>query len=231
MKNQAVRLTVFSCLILAISGYCQAGSTVPSVYSTGINDFYNPLTGDSLDFHYQLISSPAGSGYGIGTYVANTSDAKVAGWVNSGTNARWIAPATDISSMTSLKATGQYIYETKFNLDRFEAGTAEINGLWAVDDTSDGILLNDVPIGFARNNTNEFSTLQPFSITSGFLPGINSLKFIVNNLPVSDSVNPTGLLVVMTGTATPLPIVPEPRSIVTLIGGITLLLIARRLHH
>lgn len=228
MNNHAIRLITVICLALAGTAKSHAGTTVPSVYSTGINDFYNPLSGDSLDFHYQLISVPAGSGFGNGTYLANVADAKVSGWANSGTSARWIAPATDISSMTSLKATGQYIYETKFNLDRFEANTAEISGLWAVDDSSDGILINDVPIGFARTGTSEFSTLQPFSITSGFLPGINSLKFIVNNLPGSDSINPTGLLVSMTATATPLVIVPEPLSIVSMIGGLTLLIIARK---
>lgn len=208
-------------------GLTQAGTTIPSVYSTGINDFYNPLTGDSIDFHYRLVSSPPGSGFDQMTYLVNTNAPSASSWVKNSPVGQWIGPTNDISKMTSLKATGQYVYETKFNLDRFEANTAEINGLWAVDDTSDGILLNDVPIGFARNGVTEFSSLQSFSITSGFLPGINSLKFIVNNLPVTDAVNPTGLLVIMTGSATPLAIVPEPSSMISIMVGLIVLAVLR----
>ncbi|MFM7317675.1 MAG: hypothetical protein ACKO5E_12080 [bacterium] len=227
MKNQIVQLFTIFITNLAMIGLTHAGTTVPSVYSTGINDFYNPLTGDSIDFHYRLISSPPGSGFDQATYLVNTNAPSASSWVKNSPNGQWIGPANDISKMTTLKATGQYIYETKFNLDRFEAATAEINGLWAVDDTSDGILLNDVPIGFARNGVTEFSSLQPFSITSGFLPGINSLKFIVNNLPVTDAVNPTGLLVIMTSTATPLPIVPEPSAYVSILAGLFILIAIR----
>lgn len=219
MKKQLILKLAILAANLAIIGMSRAGTVIPSVYSTGINDFYNPLTGDSIDFHYQLVSSPPGSGYNNMTYLVNTSAPSASSWVKNSPNGQWIGPTTDISKMTTLKATGQYVYETKFNLDRFQANTAEINGLWAVDDTSDGILLNDVPIGFARSGVTEFSTLQAFSITSGFQPGINSLKFVVNNLPVSGLENPTGLMVIMTGTATPL-VVPEPVSMISLLAGL-----------
>ncbi len=219
MKKQLILKLAILAANLAIIGMSHAGTVIPSVYSTGINDFYNPLTGDSIDFHYQLVSSPPGSGYNNMTYLVNTSAPSASSWVKNSPNGQWIGPTTDISKMTTLKATGQYVYETKFNLDRFQANTAEINGLWAVDDTSDGILLNDVPIGFARSGVTEFSTLQAFSITSGFQPGINSLKFVVNNLPVSGLENPTGLMVIMTGTATPL-VVPEPVSMISLLAGL-----------
>lgn len=219
MKKHLILKLAILAANLAIIGMSHAGTVIPSVYSTGINDFYNPLTGDSIDFHYQLVSSPPGSGYNNMTYLVNTSAPSASSWVKNSPNGQWIGPTTDISKMTTLKATGQYVYETKFNLDRFQANTAEINGLWAVDDTSDGILLNDVPIGFARSGVTEFSTLQAFSITSGFQPGINSLKFVVNNLPVSGLENPTGLMVIMTGTATPL-VVPEPVSMISLLAGL-----------
>ncbi len=219
MKKQLILKLAILAANLAIIGMSHAGTVIPSVYSTGINDFYNPLTGDSIDFHYQLVSSPPGSGYNNMTYLVNTSAPSASSWVKNSPNGQWIGPTTDISKMTTLKATGQYVYETKFNLDRFQANTAEINGLWAVDDTSDGILLNDVPIGFARSGVTEFSTLQAFSITSGFQPGINSLKFVVNNLPVGGLENPTGLMVIMTGTATPL-VVPEPVSMISLLAGL-----------
>jgi hypothetical protein len=58
--------------------------------------------------------------------------------------------------------------------------------------------LNGVTVG---PTSSSFSSLTPFSLTSGFVAGINTLDFILTNGPTGGPQNPTGLFVELSGYA------------------------------
>jgi hypothetical protein len=70
-------------------------------------------------------------------------------------------------------------------------------GIWATDDTGVDILLNGTSTGLSSAG---FSSFTPFSITNGFVTGLNTLTFKVDNAGTSP--NPSGLRVEVTGLAT-----------------------------
>jgi hypothetical protein len=76
-----------------------------------------------------------------------------------------------------------------------DPATAVILGLWSADNTGSDILLNGVPTGNAQGGS--FPVLSPFEISAelgdSFLPGLNTLTFLVNN--AGDADNPAGLRV------------------------------------
>jgi hypothetical protein len=80
-------------------------------------------------------------------------------------------------------------------LTGFSLGTVVISGFYATDN-SGYIQLNGMTVGPASPS---FMSLTPFSLTSGFKSGINTLDFFVTNAS-GGSLNPTGLFVEMSGT-------------------------------
>ena len=172
--------------------------SVPSVYSTGINDFYNPLRTGDLDFHYSLTQPGTPIGSQVSATVADTTGT---GWIQPWDNSRWIAsnqdPATPQTSVT---------YYTAFNLDRFDASTAVINGEWVGSGPST-IYVNGLATPIVNNGTR-----SAFTISGPWNQQINWLAF-----EVASANNQNGLLVSMTGTANP---IPEPSAIVSTAIGI-----------
>ena len=73
-----------------------------------------------------------------------------------------------------------YAFTTNANdLAGFDPSTAVLLGGWATDNDGLDIRLNDVSTGLI--NRGQFAVLTPFTVTSGFVPGVNKLEFIVNN--------------------------------------------------
>jgi hypothetical protein len=103
------------------------------------------------------------------------------------------------------------------------AATAVLIGQWATDDAGVDIRINGVSTG---NTAAGFTGWSAFTLSGGFIAGINTLDFIVSNSP-GDSGNPTGLRVEMLGTADPAG-VPEPMSLVLLGSGFVALGMLRR---
>lgn len=122
----------------------------------------------------------------------------------------WIGPNNDPQVDGPV---GTYDYRTTFDLTGFYPSTATITGGWSSDNNGLQILLNGVDTGNPGTSFTQFSIgFAPFSITTGFKPGINTLDFLVNN-----GGGPTALRVEMTGTATP---TPEPGSLFLLGTGL-----------
>jgi hypothetical protein len=84
----------------------------------------------------------------------------------------------------------------------------------AVDNTVTDILINGVSTGFTASS---FSTFTPFTISSGFVQGVNTLDFVWTNAS-----GPSGLRVEVAGT-----VAPETTSVV-LLTGLAALWFARR---
>lgn len=118
---------------------------------------------------------------------------------------------------------GHFVFSTTFTAP---AGThgGEIVGRVAADNQIQQILLNGVDTGFAggplSSPANGFP-FTPFSITSGFQPGLNTLSFVVWNQPQTGG-NPVGLNVNLQSATVQ---TPEPATLVVVgvmagLGGI-----------
>ena len=160
------------------------------VFGTGVDTNGVLLDNSSTDPHYILSASADQSYPGPDAFVVIDGQFPIGPWLASGPNSKWIAPLDD---QTSGNAGGAYTYTTTFDLTGIDAGTFQIAGGWATDNGGTDILLNGVSLGLV--NTVQFASLTPFKITGGFLPGKNTLDFVVNNEGTASS--PTGLRVDM----------------------------------
>jgi PEP-CTERM motif-containing protein len=103
----------------------------------------------------------------------------------------------------------------------FNPSTASVTGNWSSDNNGVNIFIYGSPLGFTTN-PGAFTDFHPFTINSGFVGGLNTLVFLVNNGNGPPGGNATGLRVEMSGTATATA-VPEPDSRLLLLLGTGLL--------
>jgi hypothetical protein len=108
-------------------------------------------------------------------------------WSPAPSGAQWIGSA-------QLVAPGTYTLTQTFDLTGFDPGTAWLSGLWSANPGS-SILLNGVATGVPLPVV---ASPLPFTIQSGFVPGINVLEFRV---PTDFSYSFFGLLVANLGGA------------------------------
>jgi hypothetical protein len=188
-----------------------ARADVISVFNTGVNSSGTPLTDGTIgDPHYTLASVPSGTT----TIRVRTSAGgfPIGPWIGNNSKSAWIGPNND----TSVDGPpGHYDYRTTFTLPaNANVKTASLTGQWAADNDLVDILLNGVstkqanlPFTDAGGGTRPLNTFTPFSINSGFVSGLNTLDFIVNNQ--GGGSNPTGVRVEVSGSVLP---VPEPST-------------------
>jgi RHS repeat-associated protein len=169
-----------------------SGTTIP-VFGTGVASPNLLALDGTVDTHYKLINSADSTAPGPGVYVANSTASPIPPWAADGPNSKWIAPLGNAAA--SLQP-GSYAYRTTFDLTGLDPKTALVTGQWAADD-SGNILLNGVAV--PSSATPGLSGLTPFTISSGFVAGVNTLDFVVTN--AGSSPNPTGLRVDISGTA------------------------------
>ena len=208
MRNLKYNLLALAVLVLAITP--SFANSITTIHSTG--DYLG--SGGVSDPNYELLaSSPTGAG------PAYTLPPYLPGWVPPPGGTQWINP----NPSAGVAPGGYYDYQTTFDLTGFNFNTAELQGSWAADN-SGFILLNGVPAigsGTSLACCYGFQNLTPFTITGGFQPGLNTLDFMVYN--ESDV---TGLLVQISGTASP---APEPSSLLLMGSGLLgLAAVARR---
>lgn len=181
--------------------------------------------GDGLvDPNYKLLSVPTASGVGPASYVVDSSIFPIASgdWMADSTTSKWIGPVVDMSSYPNDTGSGNYVYETTFDLTGLDPASASISGLWSTDNFGLDILINGQSTGNTHNDGASvpcYAYYTGFMINSGFVAGKNTLDFVVKNADLgwNPSFNPTGLRVEMTGTAYPL---PEPVTGVVLLAGL-----------
>ena len=212
-----------------------SASTVPiAIYNTGVDDSGTFLSTGDVDPHYTLTMGDAYVAYGA-TLAEATGQSLPLGWpigdryATSG-SAQWIAPNADI---VSLRGTDSYTYTTTFDLTGIDPNTVSLSGMYSVDNYSGGIYLNGVLLpGTSSTDIFQYTYLTSFDITSGFVAGLNTLSFVVDNSPafvtVDSPQNPTGLLVEISGDGDPMSAMPEP-AVIWLVGaGIAGIVIQRR---
>jgi len=168
----------------------QAQVNVPlSVFNTGVNNTGALLAPGSTDPHYKFIANPDGTG--ATPVVASTIPSPP--WIANGPNSQWIAP--DPNQAGARLPGGNYDYQITFDLTGLDPSTAQLTGQWATDN-SGAIYINGVSTGFTTPDVG-FESFSPFTISSGFISGVNKLDFVVFN----DTGSSTGLRVEISGTA------------------------------
>ena len=200
------RILLAGALCLGLSSGAAAVSVVPTMnipglFNTGVDDAGNALVGPNgvADTHYLLLSTNIGGistgGNAVtffnGSYAANS------------TSSRWISHSANGSP-----GTGTTVFRTTFDLTGLDPSTAQISGLNAVDNAG-LIRLNGVDTDVELNGS--FGTLVAFSISSGFIAGVNTLDFVVTDFGPPLALRITGLQ----GTALAAP-VPLPASLLLL---------------
>lgn len=207
-------LTRFTLLLVALGSWATGAAAVPiaGLFATGVLDDGSVAASGSVDLHYTLIASPDPNFPGPNAIVADPIAAGY--WLPNGSTSRWIAPAQNqgYPSGAANHASGTYTYRLTFDLTGLDPTTAEITGAWAADNGGVSIRLNGVDTG---NVTPGYSALTAFTLSGGFVSGVNTLDFVVDEFAAGGA-NPTGLRVDgLAGTATP---IPEP-AVLALLGA------------
>jgi hypothetical protein len=201
---------------------------IPTLFNTGVDASGTPLADHTVgDPHYMFASVPAGSPSTIlvRTSVFTTdSGFPIPPWLGDDSISTWIGVDNPVVGELA-GPPGLYDYRTTFDLTGFNPATASISGGWASDNDGVKILLNglDRPQSSYPAFAGGYASFTSFSISSGFVSGLNTLDFFVHNGgtgPGDDSGDPnaTGLRVEMSGTAEALPVSAAEPGTLPLVG-------------
>lgn len=208
--------------LLLLTSVSTFGATIPGLFNTGVGTNSVILANGAVDPHYRLVQSPDTNAPGPNTFVVNDTLFPIVGtgpWLPTTSTSKWIGPQSNQSTGNRF---GDYTYRIVFDLTGLDSDTAVITGRWATDNEGRDILLNGVSTG--NGNSAQFTSWTSFSISADegdrFLPGTNTLDFILNNADVT--VNPTGFRAELSGTTlppqTPPFILMQPQSTVASLG-------------
>jgi len=165
-------------------------SAVPiNIFSTGLSATGSLLAGGASDSHYTI--DEVGGANAIvrtglpTTYLANDANSQ---WI-------WQNANGQPSSSASLLRT----FTTTFDLTGLDPTTAVLTGAWGTDNQGLSIFLNGFDTGVAPLLgviTANFASLTNFVISSGFISGLNTLKFNIEDNGVQ-----AGFRAALSGTA------------------------------
>ncbi|MCY3013638.1 MAG: autotransporter-associated beta strand repeat-containing protein [Planctomycetota bacterium] len=164
-------------------------ATLATLFGTGVDAAGQLAANWATDLHYTLVSLPGGSDV---VRVATADNGyPIGAWISATGASSWIGPASD----DVLNGPGgQYVYRTTFDLTGIDPASVSISGMWAADDFGVEILINGMSEGYATWNSPGYWSFETFTVTGGFVDGINTLDFVLVN-----GGGPTGLRVEMTG--------------------------------
>jgi hypothetical protein len=201
--------------VLAFLASQASADPIPGIVNTGV-----PGVG-ALDNSYNSPAATPGP-------QAPTGVQAFPGWVAAPSGSNWISQATTgagagtTASITSspfglgLGTFTNYTYNLSFSLNGFNPASAVIH-LSVASDNGMQVFLNgvqkfsDLTNDTDTGNSSFFNALHAVTdITSSFNPLNNVLSFVVRNLDSAPNPDPTGLLVIASGTADPLQNIPGP---------------------
>lgn len=184
-----MRSTLTSLLVLGSAPLASAALlNVSDLYNTGVDNSRVPLPDNAADPHYAFaVPPPSGT-----APVAATSAGgfPIGPWMGDNTRSAWISPSADTNA-----AMGDYVYRTTFTLPAgIDLSQVFVAGRWTSDNNGLDIRINGQSTGIT--NGGDFTNFSPrWAIQRGFLTGVNTLDFVVNEA----SGGPSGLRVEMEG--------------------------------
>jgi hypothetical protein len=174
-----------------------------TVYNTGLGN-----TGNT-DTNWSITSAPNSSLLGSPIIFSSIP----ALWLDNDGTSKWIGSNNGVDGRQR-DPLGTYVYRTTFDLTGFKENTAKLVFRATSDNETTGVKLNGTNFNFTTSNTGFGAFSAPFTISSGFVAGVNTLEFTVFNSASS----PSGLRVEFTESSASA--VPEP---LTLLGAGTAL--------
>ncbi len=179
------------------------------LFNTGVDDQQKVLAENEPDPHYELIEPSVILGAPLAT--TSAGGFPVPPWLDDSYLSAWISPTADTNGPGDFEDVPNFVYRTTFDLTGVDINGLSIEGQWSSDNGGLDILVNGVSLGWV--NTAQFGAFTPFTLDTGFVAGINSLDFLVNNAGTDP--NPTGLRVEFEGNGGPKPppIPPHPNAI------------------
>jgi hypothetical protein len=200
--SRSLLLSLMTGVLLLFAVQAEANMVaIPGLYNTGVDNSGALLPGGAIDPHYTLISSADPTFTGPNAYVIYA--ASLPGYLPNGPNSQWISP----SATAAWTSPGEYIYQVTFNLTGLNPNSAIITGQWTSDNDGVNILINGKGTGYTTP-IEAFYQFYNFTIRSGFVSGLNTLDFVVDNYNEGGWAGPTALRVEMSGTASTVPIPP-----------------------
>ena len=194
-----------SVLMCVVIGVATHDLSAQPLFPTGVDETGQRLPDGARDPHYEIVANPNFSAVAIneGLIPLNWWPRSVDPSSTLPPASRWIWEQFD-GLPTNVVRTIRTTFDLTGLLDPEEAF---ISGMWTVDNSGE-IFINGVSTGQAIGRT-VYGHLHAFRIYSGFVPGVNTLDFVV-----TDDGHISGLLV----ESISLSLVPEP-------GGASLLLV------
>jgi hypothetical protein len=207
--KQKVLVAVFAVTLLLSMPRPVAANPIP-LFNTGAG-----IAEGQVDLHYSLLAGPSCPSGGCSAYAMVTDGFPIPPYFPNSATSKWIAP---VGGNVDSEPAGTYIYRTTFSLAGLLPSTAIITGGWATDNAGVDVLLNGASLGLSTAPDQFVRGLALFTITSGFVRGLNTLDFVVANWPCPGcSRNPTAFRAELEGTAIHN---PEPGALVLLGTGL-----------
>ncbi|WP_418320778.1 PEP-CTERM sorting domain-containing protein [Piscinibacter sakaiensis] len=203
-------------LALALSAGAATAVTVVNI-GTGVDASGSTLATSATDPRWDIVAGPG---------VSSSFDAVVASNQHQlyfkSPQSMWISTAANARSTIN----SPYTYQLVFDLTGYDASTARLDGSWSVDNYGSILFNGHTPNGtgtlsLTGNAVQNYRSSHSFSITGGFLPGLNTLQF-----RVTDTGNPAGLNV--QGNVTAVTAVPEPSTLALFGVGLLAVWVTRR---
>ena len=136
-----------------------------ALFSTGVDPAGAALSPGDTDPHYTVVET------GSPAILVTPHPA----WLPNTTTSAWI---WETSAGTPVNVTRTF--RTTFDLTGLIPSTAQIVARWATDNQGLDMLLNGVSTGLS--NTLQFGAWTDFTLTSGFVAGVNTLEFVVQDV-------------------------------------------------
>ena len=183
--------------LLAAAGYALA-LPIPGLFTTGVDNSNVVLPLGASDPHYIVIESANSAAKVISAGLPGT-------WVPNNSTSQWVW-----ENASGLPVNVTRTFRTTFDLTGLDASTASISGTWATDNSGLDILINS---NSTLNTSPGFGSYSSFAISSGFVSGLNTLDFVVQDVGGISGFRVGSLA----GTASP---IPEPTTMLLLGSGL-----------
>jgi hypothetical protein len=204
-------------LFLALLALPLHAAVIP-LFNTGVDATGTPLPGGSADPHWTIISGPTVSSPTPGIVLMSPN-----GLYAEDPASRWIWVDTNGTGGVN----SPYTFELQFTLTSAQVSTATISGSWGVDNFGNILLNGAAPTGSGALSLpgvviGNFSSLHSFTITGGFVAGINKLDFVTTDAGNPGALNVTNL----SGTVASVPEATNPA--ILCLGAVAMMAYLRR---